>query len=174
MRAIGCIALALLLHASAASAQVRVLRAGDERLAGIGAVDILVTVSPPMAACPLDLGALRDAAIRRLRTAGLSASVSEKARSSFHSVVIDITIQREHGLCAAAIGTDLVTEVRGIPEAERVAEPAAWGSLLLGYMPLLRGRAVVLGTAMEIGAAVRSAAEMHVASIAAAIRARNK
>ena len=109
-----------------------------------------------------------------LRRAGVSATLSEVARSSPYSLVIEVHTAPAGELCASAIATEVVAEVSGIPEADRFAPPGRWGSLLVGAMPLLSEKALVIRNGVEHDAAVRGALEQQVAAMAARIRSANQ
>ena len=165
--------LAVCLAVSTASAQVRVVRRGDDRLTGINAVDVLVVGTTVAGACAITKGAVYDRAVRALQNAQVEATVSQKDRSSYHSVVITIEVANTGSSCATAVSTDLVTEVAGIPEADNDAAPGTWGSLLIGAMSLVTRNALVIGTPVEHDAAVQHAVERHAAEIAAKLRSAN-
>ena len=84
------IAALLIVGASiAASPQVRVVRRGDERLAGIDTVDVVVRgLDTAPAACGVGKPALFDAATGALRRAGLRATVSARDSSWFYSTIV--------------------------------------------------------------------------------------
>jgi hypothetical protein len=159
----------LLLSASLAS-QVRVVRYGDDRLAGIDEVDVLVTEESDGRGCPFTRPTAQERAVGALRAANIKATSSDKARSSHYSVVIEVERTETPTVCASAITTELVAEVSGIPEAERDLPPGTWGSLLVGVMPLARDKALVIGPALEHDAAVQRAIESQVEALAARIR----
>lgn len=153
--------------------QVRVVRSGDDRLAGIRAVDVLVTQTETTATCALTTSSIQALAIDTLRTAGIQATLSQKARSTFYSVVIDIGSARREAICAADVTTELVAQVNGIPEADRWLAPGEWGSLLVGFMPLLHHNTLVIGPALEHDASVRHTVRAQVAAVADKIRSIN-
>lgn len=155
------------------SAQVRVVRYGDDRLTGIREVDVLVTAGSSAPSCATSVAAVQRRAVEALRRANVKATVSDKGRSWFHSIVIDIRSERSDDQCASAIAAELVAEVAGIPEVDRDAPDGTWGSLLVGAMPLVRDTALVIRPALEHDAAVQATVETQVASIASRIRSAN-
>lgn len=166
-----CVSLSL--GIAVVSAQVRVVRHGDDRLAGIHEVDVLVTGSGADSPCRIDVAAVQSRAIAALTTAGIKATVSEKARSWHYSVVIDVRGGSSDGTCATALATELVASVTGVPDGDRALPAGQWGSLLVGTMPLLRHNALVIGNALEHDAAVQQSVERHVSAIATRTRAAN-
>ena len=167
------IALAIALGPLTVAAQVRVVRSGDDRLSGIDAVDVLVTQTATGDGCALPIAALRKAAVDALGRAGLRATASEKARSWFHSIVIDVHTTLANAICASAVTTELVTEVEGIPDADRQRPPGTWGSLLRGYMPLVRETVLVTAPPASHDASVQTAVEAHAFTVAMKIRSVN-
>ena len=169
------VTVALAVLSSGVASQVRVVRSGDDRLTGIGQVDVLVTLTPSsMSPCHITPSALQRGALDSLRGAGITATISEKAPSWHYSVVVDV---RGHGTdttCAAAITTELVAHVAGIPDADGNSPPGRWGSLLLGSMPLVRDNDLVMTTPLAHDGAVQHVVQEHVAVIAARIRAANQ
>lgn len=159
----------LLLTASVAS-QVRVVRYGDDRLAGIDEVDVLVTDGSDGRGCAFTRQTAQERAVRALRAVNIKATSSDKARSWHYSVVIDVERTELSAICASAITTELVADVSGIPEADRELPAGRWGSLLVGVMPLARDKTLVIGAALEHDAAVQQAIESQVAALAARIR----
>ncbi len=120
------------------------MRRGDERLAGIETVDVVVRGldSETQHACGLAKSALLDAAASALRSAGLRATVSARDSSWFYSTIVGVASSASGGRCATALSTSLIAHVDGIPGADRYA-PDRWGSLLVGEMPLVSELAVV-------------------------------
>lgn len=163
-------ALGTLLLSVSVTTQVRVVRAGDARLAGIDEVDVLVMEDSDGRGCTFTRLAAQERAIRALRAANIKATGSDKARSWHYSVVIDVERAETATVCASAITTELLAEVSAIPEADRNLPAGAWGSLLVGVMPLARDKTLVIGAALEHDAAVQRAIEIQVAAIAARIR----
>jgi hypothetical protein len=172
MRAPLAVLAVLSLAVTSLAAQTRVVRHGDDRLTGIDEVDVLLA-SAPAAACAVASAPVQQRALRALREAGIRATISQSARSWHYSVVIDLRGQAAPGGCATAVVTELVAEVRGIPEADTRLSPGQWGSLLVGYMPLLRDTSLVIGPAVEHDAAVQDTVFAHVAAMAARIRGVN-
>lgn len=128
--------------AAAPAAQVRVVRHGDDRLAGIREVDVLVDAAGDGACAPMP-EPLQQAAVDALRQRGLGATVSEKAPSAFHSVVITVRTLPAAAACVAVVASELEVPVDGVPEEDRYLPPGAWGSLLIGSMRLLWEHALV-------------------------------
>jgi hypothetical protein len=155
------------------TAQVRVVRYADDRLVGISEVDALVTVAGADAGCGVQRERLQTLVVHRLGTARIPATLSEKNRSSPFSLVVDLRVEQAGDLCVAAVTTELVAEVSGIPETDRQPADGNWGSLLVGYMPLVHDKALVIAPAIQHDAAVRSAVDTQVAAIAARIRSAN-
>jgi hypothetical protein len=164
---------AILLMSASVAAQVRIVRYDDDRLKGIGEVDVLVLQSSSQGACRVSRPTLQNRALGALRERGVAATVSEKARSWYYSVVIEIHSGSQSSVCASAVSTELVAEVAGIPEADNAAPPGSWGSFLVGGMALLKDKTLVIGTALEHDAAVQQAVEAQVAAVAARIRSAN-
>ena len=157
------------------AAQVRVVRYGDDRLYGITEVDVIVATPPePHAMCQAAPSSWPRPALTALRSAGIKATHSLKARSSPYSVVIEVRIAAAASGCAATVTTELVAGVSGIPDADSARPPGEWGSLLVGFMPLTHETALVISSAVEHDASVQRVIEAHVASIAARIRSVNQ
>jgi hypothetical protein len=163
----------LLLVATAAHAQVRVVRHGDDRLTGISEVDVLVTGNTSLPRCAVSTPHVQQRAVDALRRANVTATRSDKGRSWYYSVVIDIHSAHTDDACATALTTELVAEVAGIPEADRDAPEGQWGSLLMGAMPLLSEKALVIAPDVEHDSAVQKMIAAQVAAIAARIRSAN-
>ena len=171
-RLLGAVAIVWGLFEPMAPAQVRVVRYDDNRLAGIDQVDVLLTgESNDAGDCAPARTLLQSVALDALRGAGLKATVSEKARSWFYSVVISSTAARVNAHCVTALSTQLVAEVQGIPEADRYAPAGSWGSLLVGSMPLVSITDLVTSPAKEHHSAVGVRLRAQLATIAARIRA---
>lgn len=164
---------AAMVATTAAEGQVRVVRYGDDRLVGIREVDVVVTTEDAGAPCAADRAALQATAVVPLRQAGLRATTSDKAPSWYYSVVIHVVGHPTGPSCAVAISSELVAEVEGVPEADRSLAPGAWGSLLVGGMPLVRVTDLVSAPRGEHHAAAAAALTAQVAAIAARIRAVN-
>src|SRR5687767_2726477 len=96
---------------AAAAAQVRVVRYGDDRLAGITQVDVVVSIAGDVDRCPIDRVRLQQAAVETLRASRVAATVSEKASSWFHSVLVNAHAAAVGGGCASAIGAELIAQV---------------------------------------------------------------
>jgi hypothetical protein len=154
--------------------QVRVLRSGDDRLSGITAVDVLVDVAAADGQqCIVDRARAAGRAVVALRAARIEATVSDKAPSWFYSVLVDIHTTLVGASCVAAVSTELVAHVQGAPEADKLASPDRWGSLLIGPMSLLRENTLVTARPEEHDATVQKTVEAHVTTIATKIRAVN-
>ena len=171
-------ALALLVGALipiAASAQVRVVRRGDERLKGITSLDVVVTgLDAGIPPCGLEKGSLLRESARLLNGPGLRATISERASSWFYTVVIDVRSTLTAGRCATALSTDLVAHVDGIPEADRAAPPEAWGSLLIGDLTLIHDLAVIQSDPSGHPAAIDASLRKQISSIGERIRLANR
>lgn len=163
----------LLVSVVTSAAQIRVVRDGDDRLHGIAEVDVLVEVAAPVARCIVTLAALQATARDALRLAGVAATLSQKARSGFYSIVVHARSESAGTTCAAAVATELVAEVTAIPEADTAAAPGTWGSLLKGMMPLVRESALVITAPVAHDASVERTVRAQVAAIAARIRSVN-
>jgi hypothetical protein len=170
-------AVALLLTeiaAVAAPAQVRVVRRGDDRLAGIDAVDVVVRgLDSETQPCGLAKSALLDVAASALRSAGLRATVSVRDSSWFYSTIVGVASSASGGRCATALSTSLIAHVDGIPGTDRYA-PERWGSLLVGEMPLVSELAVVHTTPSSHAAAVAAAVRKQISAIGERIRLANR
>jgi hypothetical protein len=170
------IALALAVGAAATihASQVRVVRHGDDRLTNITAVDVVVQQSEPeTSACGLSQSTLQEAAVATLRAAGVKASVSGRASSWFYTVYVNAQSAAAGNRCVTAVDTELMAQVDGIPEADRHAAEGAWGSLLVGQMPLIRQSALVSSERPDHAARLENAMREHLNTIGARIRAAN-
>jgi hypothetical protein len=169
------IAALLIVGASVATAaQVRVVRRGDERLAGIDTVDVVVRgLDSGAASCGLATPALFDAATGALRRAGLRATVSARDSSWFYSAIVELNVSAAGGRCATALSTRLVAHVEGVPGADRYA-PERWGSLLVGEMTLGSELSVVHTSAAGHATAVAQTLQKHVSAIGERIRLANR
>jgi hypothetical protein len=163
--------------------QVRVVRHGDDRLAGITQVDVVVEIAGDLSGqCAMGRAAVAELAQAALREAGVKASLSEKASSWFYSVVIRVTTAAASpassqppvrgSVCVAFVETELVAQVAGFPEGDRNAT-GKWGSILIGQMPLVAKTDLVTGAPEEHDAAVRQAVRASVTLIATKLRAAN-
>jgi hypothetical protein len=153
-------------------AQVRVVRYGDDRLSGIREVDVLVSkAADATSRCVSAEAPLAALARDVLQQSNIKATISEKTTSWFYSVVITVTSAVAGTRCAAALTTELLAEVQGMPEADRHVPAGTWGSLLVGHMPLIHLTGLVITPAEEHDAAVRDAVRARVTSIAERIRA---
>jgi hypothetical protein len=152
--------------------QVRVVRYGDDRLAGINEVDMVVSLTAD-SSCPIAPDTLETLAAAVLRQAGLKATTSRKASSWFHSVLIDIRTVSAGGVCASAVTTELVAQVEAVPEADRSLPPGRWGSWLVGSMSLLRFTDLVTSSREEHDAAVWQSIQSRLVTIAGRLRAAN-
>lgn len=166
-------AAAIASHAAAVAGQVRVVRAGDDRLVGITQVDVVVVTAPPAGPCSLARQPLQAAAVSTLAAAGIPATVSEKGSSWFYSVTMDLTSAAAGDGCATAITIELIAQVQGVPDADAQRAPQSWGSLLVGAMPLIRVHDLVTTPAKEHDAAVARAVDRHIAALSARVRAVN-
>jgi hypothetical protein len=166
---------ALLFAAVTAAAQVRVVRRGDDRLKGISTLDVVVR---GLDAAPSPCGLVRDELLRvaaaPLRAAGLRATTSDRDSSWYYSAIVDVTSAATDGRCATALTTTVIAHVDGIPEADRGAPPAAWGSLLIGEMPLVTERGVVQTPMAGHAGAVGDALRAQAAAIGERIRQANR
>lgn len=160
--------------ASSLWAQVRIVRHGEDRLVGITEVDVLVTSTAAMAACDVNAADAQQQALRALREGGLKATASHKARSSHYSVVVEIQTSAVADSCSSSLLSELVAEVAGIPEADNSAAPGAWGSLLIGAMPLARESALVISARVAHDATVQQAIARQVRALAARVRSANR
>ena len=165
--------LLLVVQCGPATAQVRVVRHGDDRLVGIAEVDVLVSTETADRSCPVDIADARQLAVSVLRDGGVRASASQKARSWHYSVVVDIQTSAMAGPCASSVSSELVAEVAGVPEADKALAPGTWGSLLVGPMSLARETTLVISARVAHHASVRQAVAAQVAAIAARIRSAN-
>ena len=156
------------------AAQVRVVRYGDDRLVGISQVDVLVntdqTGSP---SCAPDRIVLQSAALDTLRAAGLKATISEKARSWFYSVIVTASSTSAASQCATFLSTELVAAVQAIPEADGHGAAGAWGSLLVGSLSLISARDVVTSSPRDHLEIAQMRLRTQLERIAARIRAAN-
>jgi len=108
-----------------------------------------------------------------LRAAGIKASVSAKAGSWFYTVYVTAESSAADGRCVTAVSAELVAQVEGIPEADRYAPQDAWGSLLVGQMPLIREGSLVSSDRVEHASGVAAALGDQVSAIGARIGAVN-
>jgi hypothetical protein len=157
---------------TATDAQVRVVRSGDDRLAVVSAVDVLLLHTEADSRCAVTIPAMQALAVGALREAGLPATLSETAPSDAYSVVIDIGSASREDLCAATVTTELVAQVDGLPHGDK-SRPGQWGSILVGYMPLIHLRTLVIGPALEHDAAVRRAVHAQLEAVTAKLRSVN-
>lgn len=164
---------ALLTVVATTQAQVRVVREGDARLYGIREADVVVDVQSEAGECMLTRAAVQATARDALRGGGLTATVSEKARSGFYSLVVAVRSRPTGPACAASVATELVAEVRAVPEADAAAAPGAWGSILKGALPLVRESTLVIAAPSAHDATVQDTVRAHAAAIAARVRAAN-
>jgi hypothetical protein len=165
--------LLLTVLSAAVTAQVRVVRRGDERLAGIDTVDVVVRGLESGAPCGLARPALFDAATSALRRAGLRATVSARDSSWFYSAIVEVDVSAGGGRCATALSTRLIAHVDGIPGADRYA-PERWGSLLVGEMSLASELSVVQTATAGHAAAVVGSLQKQVSAIGVRIRLANR
>lgn len=168
------VATALVASQAGAGAQVRTILYGDDRLAGISEVDVVVTVTGDGSTpCPVSRPALQTSATGVLRASRIRATVSEKASSWHYSVLINVHRATAGQGCVSAVTTELVAQVEGFPEADKFAAPGAWGTILIGPMSLVREIDLVTSGAREHDATVQAAAGAQVAALAARIRRAN-
>lgn len=165
--------LAVMFASAMHDGQVRIVRYGDDRLIGISELDVLVTVQAPRPQCAVSTTALQRRAVDALRASGIQVTVSDKARSSDYSLVIEVRSDGMAGTCSSALATQLVTEVSAIPEADRNLPPRSWGSLLVGAMRLAGENALVIAQDREHDSAVQKAVAAQVAALAARVRSAN-
>ena len=163
----------LLIGVDECVAQVRVVRYGDERLVGVAEVDVLIVTSP-VAGCRVDSAEAQELVLRLLREHGVRATASARARSWHYSVVVTVRTAPSADACVSAVSSELVAEVAGIPEADKVAVPGAWGSLLMGPMPLAHDMTLVISSRVTHDADVGRAVETQVTAIADRIRSANQ
>lgn len=157
-----------------ASAQVRVVLYGDDRLAGIHEVDVVVTVAGETTQpCAVSRPALQTGTAGTLRAAGIRATVSEKASSWHYTVHVTVHTRAAGDRCASAITAELAAQVEGFPEADKFAAPGAWGSVLIGPMSLARENDLVTSAPREHDALVQAAVGVQAAALAERIRRAN-
>ena len=171
MKRLGVVAAFLFVAELTIAAQARVVRYDDDRLSDVSAVDVLVRAVAEQDRCAVSRSLIEQEAADALRAAGIAATVSAVGRSWFYSVVIDLRSSLAGSLCASAVRTELVAEVRGIPEADTMLPEGTFGSLLVGAMPLAGDDAVVIGVPDLHDAAVRQVVTAQVAALAARVRA---
>lgn len=171
--ALACLALLIVLPATAGP-QVRIVRYDDDRLAGIRAVDALVTFETPAGTpCSPRKGDLQRTVVGTLREAGVLTTLSERARSTPYSLETRVRSAAIGPYCATAISSELIAEVDGLPESDKAAAPGTWGSLLVGTMSLVREEALVTTAQEAHDAAVQRAVRSHVQAIAERVRRAN-
>lgn len=164
----------LLARAAPGHAQVRVILYGDDRLAGITAVDVVVTVTGDFATqCAVSRVELQTRAAETLRAAQIRATVSEVASSWHYTVTVTVRNGLAGGACVSALSTELVAHVEGFPEADKFAAADAWGSILIGTMSLVRENDLVTSPLNEHDVAVQAAATAQVAGLAERVRRAN-
>jgi hypothetical protein len=164
----------MLLAEVTAAGQTRVVLYGDDRLAGIREVDVVVIVSDDSTArCPVTRSALQTSTIGILRASGIRATISEKASSWHHTVQVTVQTRAAGTGCASAVTTELATHVEGFPDADKVAPPGAWGSILVGPMTLVRENDLVTSAPREHDAAVQAAVGAQAAALGERVRRAN-
>ena len=164
-------AVSLLATATTAHPQVRVVLYGDDRLAGIAEVDVVVSVTGDgTTRCAVSRPSLQMAATNTLRAARIRATVSERASSWHYSVLVNVHTSWAGGGCVSAFTTELVAQVEGFPEADKFAAAGTWGSILIGPMSLVRENDLVTSPSREHDADVQAAARAQVAALAERIR----
>ena len=167
-------AMLLLALAASAAAQVRVVLYGDDRLAGIAELDVVVIVTGETStSCAVSRPALQTGAVEALRGAHVRATVSEKASSWHHTLIVNVHQGRSGDGCVSALITELVTQVEGFPEADKFAAPGRWWSILIGPMSLGRENGLVTSFAREHDAAVQAAVRVQASALAERIRRAN-
>ena len=120
-------------------AQVRVVRRGDDRLSGITAVDVVVKdLNTDAVSCGVAPTALQETAVATLRAAGIMSSGSGMASSWFYTFYVTARSVVAERQCVTSLTAELMAHVSGIPESDQAATNGAWGSLLVGQMPLAR------------------------------------
>lgn len=164
----------LLLAVSGEAAQVREIRRGDDRLKGIAQVDVLVRM-PPMedSACQVARPAIEQDAVAVLEAQEISAAVSARAPSWFHTVIVDVSAIDVGGRCATSVQSTLITQVDGIPDIERSNARDEWGSLLVGSLVLAHEQAMVAASRREQPAKVAAALAAQLRALGQRIRKRN-
>ena len=156
------------------TADVRVVRYGDDRLTGITTIDVVVPdLDAHAASCGLSRVELQDAAVASLRAAGIKASVSGRASSWFYTIYVTVGAAAEDDRCVSSIGAELMAQVEGIPEADRHAAKDAWGSLLVGQMSLAREGVIISSSRAGHRARAEASVRDQVGAIGARIRAVN-
>lgn len=151
---------------------VRVVRYDDGRLTGITAVDVVVHATN-LEACGISRAAVQDAAVASLRAGGVAASVSAKASSWFYTVYVTVESSAANEHCVTAVRGELMAHVSGIPDADRTASQDAWGSLLIGEMPLVRHSGLVSSTKSEHASRVGETVRDQLSAIAVRIKTVN-
>jgi len=154
--------------------QVRVVRHGDERLAGISQVDVVVSTNGDVARCPVDRAQLQQSAVAVMGASRVKATVSEKASSWFYSVLVTTHSVAAGGTCASAVTAELVAQVEAMPEADRQAAPGTWGSLLVGPMSLVRETELITSPPVEHAARLQKLIGAQLAAIGARISLVNR
>lgn len=161
--------------AVAHTAQVRVVRYGDDRLKGIAEVDVVIDpVRAEAARCGVTREALQQVILDTFGPTGLKATISEKASSWHYTVYLTASTVISDGHCATGIVTELMAQVEGIPVADHKAPPGVWGSLLVGQLTLIRHNGIVSSRVSAHPADVRSIVREHVLAIATRVMAANK
>jgi len=172
IRAVGSLVVTLVATIGVTSAQVRVVRYGDDRLSGIRHLDILVDGPTAVAgACSLAVAPIQQAAVSAVTETGLKASVSEKASSWFHTVVIGVRSLALSDQCMISLNVELLAHVEAMPLGDRQEPRTEWGSLLMGQMALLRSSGLLPSSIAARQQIVNSATRSAVIDIARRVRA---
>jgi len=128
--------------------RTRVVRHGDERLVGITAVDLVVTpLSYDAGRCALQTDLLAAQGVTALSRPSLKATFSATDSSWFYTVFVSATTILVEGRCVTTVSSRLAAQVDGMPEADQIAPAGAWGSLLVGRLPLIEQSSAVVGPA---------------------------
>jgi hypothetical protein len=114
-----------------------------------------------------------DTRSRKLRASHIRATVSEQTSSWHHTVMVNVQNGRAGDRCVSALATELVTDVEGFPEADKLAVPGTWGSILIGTMSLVRENDLVTSSPREHDAAVQAAVRVQASALAERIRRAN-
>ncbi|HXG89888.1 MAG TPA: hypothetical protein VNJ02_16285 [Vicinamibacterales bacterium] len=140
--------------------RTRVVRHGDDRLVGITTVDLVVApLSAAAARCDLHHARLAADGLAGLTQPSLKVTLSAKDSSWFYTVFVSATTVLVEGRCVTTVTSRLAAQVDGMPEADQIAPAGAWGSLLVGRLPLIEQSSTVVGPASS-----------HVRDVLAALR----
>jgi hypothetical protein len=167
--------LAVVSSGVAATAQVRVVRYGDDRLTGITRVDLFVEeIGADGGTCGLLRSTVQTTSLAALRGSGLQSSISEKSSSWFYTVQVRTESAIAGTQCVTSIASELVAQVDGIPEADRFAPLDRWGSLLVGQLLLLRETRLLASERSTHAADVQSVLNAQMRRIGERIGATNR